>query len=340
MRVGEFELIRQLAGAQTLRREEVVLGIGDDAAILNIPDDHELVVSTDTLNIGVHFPETTPAESIGYKSLAVSLSDLAAMGAEPLAANLSLSLPESDAAWIAEFANGFFELANRYNVQLIGGDTTRGSLSISVTIFGQLPKGQAIRRSGAQAGDLIYVTGTLGDAGAALLALQGELKISGPQQKALMQRLDRPEPRVEWGQALRGIASACIDLSDGLAADIGHLVDMSNGNQGDSEQSVCGASLMVDQLPLSETLRECFDLAGGWTLPLQAGDDYELCFTVPENRQAELEALKSRIETPISQVGFIEKMTGLHLQMPDGSMETIAPKGYAHFQAHSYADTE
>lgn len=317
----EFELIQYLAQAQTLQRDEVTLGIGDDAALLNIPDGHELVVSTDTLNIGVHFPEGSSAESIGYKSLAVNLSDIAAMGAEPIAVNLSLSLPEPDELWLKGFAAGFFALANRYNVQLIGGDITQGPLSISATIFGQAPRGQSIKRSNAQAGDLIYVTGTLGDAGAALLALQGELKLTGMQQKALMQRLEQPEPRVEWGQELRGLASACIDVSDGLAADLGHIL----------EQSKLGAIIYVDQLPISETLAECFDLAGGWSLPLQAGDDYELCFTIAETRQAELEALKSLQEVPITYIGIIEKRPGLHLQMPDGSMQTVAPKGYEHF---------
>ena len=321
MPVGEFELIQRLADMQTLRREEVALGIGDDAALLDIADDHELVVSTDTLNIGVHFPVDTPAESIGYKSLAVNLSDLAAMGAEPVAVNLSLSLPDSNKDWFERFAIGFFALANHHNVQLTGGDTTRGPLSISMTVFGKVPKGQAIRRGGAQVGDLIYVTGTLGDAGAALLALQGELKISRPQQNTLMQALERPEPRVEWGQALRGLATACIDISDGLSADLGRVLS----------QSQCGASLMVDQLPLSDTLRQCFDLAGGWSLPLQAGDDYELCFTIPEGRQGELEALCAQCETPFTLIGYSEKTTGLRLHMPDGSIENVEPKGFTHF---------
>ncbi|MCW8962534.1 MAG: thiamine-phosphate kinase, partial [Gammaproteobacteria bacterium] len=204
---SEFDIIKQLASSQSVCRDEVILGIGDDAAILNIPPDYELVISTDTLNVGVHFPEDTRARDIGYKSLAVSLSDMAAMGAEPVAVNLSMSLPEPDPQWISGFAEGLFSLADQHNVQLSGGDTTRGPLSISMTIFGMVSKGRALRRSTAGAGDSIFVTGTLGDAGAALLGLLGELKLNGPQQLALNERLNRPQPRVAMGQALMEIAS-------------------------------------------------------------------------------------------------------------------------------------
>ncbi|TNF92068.1 MAG: thiamine-phosphate kinase, partial [Gammaproteobacteria bacterium] len=182
---SEFELIRQLSELQAVRRNEVRLGIGDDAAILDIPADHELVLTTDTLNGGVHFPEQASPEDIGYKSLAVNLSDLAAMGAIPVAANLSLSLPNADESWLKKFAQGFFQVADQYDVQLVGGDTTRGPLSISVTAMGFVRKGGALLRSGAKPGDMIYVTGHLGDAGAALLSLQGELKLPGPQNDQL-----------------------------------------------------------------------------------------------------------------------------------------------------------
>ena len=320
---SEFELIKQLANAQSIQRSEVVLGIGDDAAVLDIPEGHELVVSTDTLNVGVHFPKDTSAHNIGYKSLAVNLSDLAAMGAEPLAVNLSLSLPDSDTQWIKYFSEGFFSLAAIHNMQLIGGDTTRGPLSISVTIFGMVPKGQAICRSAAIAGDFIYVTGSLGDAGAALLGMMGELKLNGPQQRQLNEKLNQPQPRVAIGRALRGIANSCIDISDGLSADLGHIL----------QQSHLGATLYVDQLPLSNTYQEIFDLAGGWQLPLNAGDDYELCFTVSESNLQQLETVISSFEVPITCIGAVESKAGLHLLMPDGLTQTIEPKGYDHFKS-------
>jgi len=320
---SEFKIIQQLANAQSIQRDEVVLGIGDDAAILDIPEGYELVVSTDTLNIGVHFSEDTTAQDIGYKSLAVNLSDLAAMGAEPVAVNLSLSLPDSDQQWIKDFSEGFFSLASAHHVQLIGGDTTRGALSISVTIFGMVPKGQAIRRNTAQVEDSIYVTGVLGDAGAALSGLTGKLKLTGHQQQAFKKKLNRPQPRVAIGKALRGIVSSCIDISDGLSADLGHILKQSN----------LGATLYVDQLPLSNVYCEVFDLADGWQLPLNAGDDYELCFTVAESNLPQLEAAMASLDVTITCIGVIESKAGLHVLMPDGSTQTVEPAGYDHFKS-------
>jgi len=323
MPAGEFDLIDQLVRTQFIQRDEVALGIGDDAALLDVPSGYELVISTDTLNSGVHFPEDTSADAIGHKSLAVSLSDLAAMGAEPVAVSLSLSLPEADEVWLKDFARGFFLLADQYKVQLIGGDTTRGPLSIGTTIYGKVPKGQAIRRNGAGPGDVICVTGTLGDAGAALLALQGELKLTGPQEKILLKKLEYPQPRIFEGQAIRKLATACIDISDGLVADLGHILKQSN----------TGATIYVDQLPVSETLRQCLDRASGWHLAMQAGDDYELCFTVPEDKQAELEDIRIEMDLPITYIGITEPRKGLHLMMPDGSLETLDIEGYEHFRS-------
>ncbi|TNG01087.1 MAG: thiamine-phosphate kinase [Gammaproteobacteria bacterium] len=319
---SEFELIRQLSELQAVRRNEVRLGIGDDAALLDIPADNELVLTTDTLNGGVHFPEQTLPEDIGYKSLAVNLSDLAAMGATPVAANLSLSLPKADESWLKRFAEGFFQVADQYDVQLVGGDTTRGPLSISVTAMGFVRKGRALLRSGAMPGDMIYVTGHLGDAGAALLALQGELKLSGPQNDQLLKRLNRPEPRNQVGQRLSGLASACIDLSDGLIADLGHIL----------QRSHTGATLYVERLPVSPTLQTCFDLAGGWYVPLSSGDDYELCFTIPESRQAEVESIVQDFDLPITWIGMIESLPGLRLLMDDGSEYSGGAGGYDHFR--------
>ncbi len=318
---SEFDLIRRLGLSQSIRRDEVVLGIGDDAAILDVPEGQQLVVSTDTFNHGVHFPEGTAACDIGYKSMAASLSDVAAMGAEPLAANLSLSMPDPGEEWLAGFARGFFESADQFQVQLMGGDTTRGPLSISVTIFATVPADKALRRSGANAGDLIYVTGTLGDSGAALLALQGELKLTQPQRNALVGRLNRPIPRVETGMLIRDYASACIDISDGLTADLGHIL----------EQSGVAATLYVEQIPLSEKLKGCFDAAGGWTVPLNSGDDYELCFTVPGGNQGELQGLLAGKQPAVRCIGMAEAGNNLKLMMPDGTIKIIEPAGYDHF---------
>ena len=318
---SEFAIIQCLVDQQTIRRPEVVLGIGDDAAVLKIADDYELIVSTDTLNVGVHFLQDTSAQDIGYKSLAVNLSDIAAMGAEPVAVNLSLSLPVSDDQWVQDFSAGFFSLATLHNIQLMGGDTTRGPLSISVTIFGMAPKGRAIRRSTAAVGDSIYVTGTLGDAGAALLGMMGELKLNGQQQRVFYDKLNRPQPRVTTGRALRGIANSCIDLSDGLAADLGHVL----------QQSRLGAMIYLEQLPISPAYREVFDLAGGWNLPLNAGDDYELCFTVAQTAVVKLESLAAEFDAPITCVGMTEAMPGLRLLQPDGAIESIQASGYEHF---------
>lgn len=319
---SEFDLIRRLMARQSVQRKEIMLGIGDDAAVLNIPAGYELVVSTDTLNSGVHFPVATAAQDIGYKMLAVNLSDIAAMGAEPLAITLSLSLPEYCETWLNNLAEGFFQLAFEHNVQLIGGDTTCGPLSIGATIMGMAERGQSIRRNGANVSDLIYVTGTLGDAGAALLALQGELKLNASQQNALLRRLNRPVPRIDIGRQLRGFASACIDISDGLVADLGHIL----------EQSHVGAILYVDQIPLSDELSTCFQQAGGWAIPLHSGDDYELCFTVPQERQTDFETSCLQQGLPVHCVGMTETAQGLKLIMPDGTIETAVMQGYDHFQ--------
>lgn len=320
---SEFDIIKQLQLAQSTGRDEVVLGIGDDAAVLDIPVDRQLVVSTDTLNVGIHFPAQTAPRDIGFKSLAVNLSDMAAMGAEPLAVNLSLVMPEEDPEWITGFTEGFLSLASQHQVQLIGGDTTRGPLSVSVTMLGLVSPGNILRRHTARAGDSIYVSGTLGDAGAALLGLMGELKLNGPQQQRLYARLNRPQPRIELGRALAGIASACIDISDGLVADVGHLV----------ESGDLGATLYVDQLPLSGQYREVFDLAGGWSLPLYGGDDYELCFTVADANLVKLQAIEKDHDIPLTCVGMIDSSPGVKLMMPDGSTSLAESKGYDHFRS-------
>jgi len=239
--MDEFELIARYFTPQKISRADVIVDIGDDCAILDIPTTSHLAITTDTLVNGVHFPMETAAFDVGYKSLAVNLSDLAAMGATPAWASLALTLPGYDETWLAEFSRGFFDLATRHGVQLMGGDMTRGPLSITVTALGFVPKNQAIQRQGAKPGDLIYVTDTLGDAGLALSFLKNKTAMAAAHQHTILTRLNRPEPRIDIGIQLRPIASSAIDISDGLAADLGHIL----------KKNRVGAHIYVDQLPLS-----------------------------------------------------------------------------------------
>ncbi len=240
---SEFALI-DLIRQRVKSRSDVVLGIGDDAALLSVPKDQLLVVSTDTLNSGVHFPEDTAPEDIGYKSLAVNLSDLAAMGATPAWVSLAISLPDNNIEWLEKFLDGFFELADEHSVQLIGGDTTQGPLSITVTAHGFVPKDQALRRDAAKAGDEIWVTGSIGDAAGGL----AQWRAQGLQSAKLRHRLDRPTPQVNIGIALRGIANAAIDISDGLLADLSHILLASK----------LGAEIEVCCVPMSKPLVDHF----------------------------------------------------------------------------------
>ena len=273
----------------------------------------------DTLVAGVHFPADTAPAAIGHKALAVNLSDLAAMGAEPAWFTLALTLPEADADWLADFARGMFRLADDYGVQLVGGDVTHGPLSVTVQAHGLLPRGSALRRSGAAAGDRIYVTGTLGDAGLAL-------RQGGQAPAALRQRLDYPSPRMESGQALLGLASAVIDISDGLLADLGHLLEVAG----------LGAEIRVDALPRSAG----FLAAAGpadidpiyYDIPLTAGDDYELCFTVPPERCPEVEARLAALPGNCTPVGVVEAEPGIRCRLADGGTWDAAGDGYQHFR--------
>lgn len=321
MSLSEFELIAQYFSQLGMLRDDVVLGVGDDAALLSMPAGRELVVTVDTLIAGVHFPRDTDPESIGHKALAVNLSDLAAMGAQPAWVTLALTLPEADADWLAGFARGFSALALEHGVQLIGGDTTRGPLSITVQAMGHVTPGKALRRSAAQAGDLIYVTGTLGDAGLALLGLQEEVRLPLADKTYALQRLNRPVPRVDAGVALTGIAHAAVDISDGFAADLGHILAASG----------VGATVQVERLPLSRPLLGHFAAAGGWVVPLASGDDYELCFTVPSSRQAQAETALAELGVPCTWVGMIDARPGLHCLLDDGSEFTPPGSGYRHF---------
>ena len=265
--MAEFGLIGRIHARAGHGRGDVVLGIGDDAALLQPPPGMQLVVAMDTLNEGVHFPQGTEAAHVGWKALAVNLSDLAAMGAEPAWCTLSLSLPAGDPAWVDGFLDGFLALAAAHGVALVGGDTTRGPLSVSVTVHGFVDPGHALRRDGARVGDGVWVSGGLGAAAGAL----AQWRQGGAVDAGLRASLDRPQPRVSLGRALAGKATACIDVSDGLLADLAHLCHASG----------VGAAIDVDALPGAERLAPHFPAGAIRELQATGGDDYELCFTLP-----------------------------------------------------------
>jgi thiamine-monophosphate kinase len=320
--VPEFDLIRRYFTPSTLPGN-VLLGVGDDAALLETTPGQSLVVTCDTLVAGVHFlPEVSP-EALGHKALAVNLSDLAAMGAEARWVTLALTLPEENAAWLEGFSSGFRTLADRHGVALVGGDTTQGPLSITVTAMGEVPVGQALRRDGARPGDGIYVSGTLGGAGLALAEMHTDFNIAPAMRQAAQRRLDYPEPRLALGRALRGIASSAIDISDGLQADLGHILEQSGG----------GATLQLAGVPLEHGLAELVLLDTDlWALPLSAGDDYELLFTVPRDREAALQKTLAGLEPAVHRIGEIEPREGLRCYLPDGELLGLTSPGYEHFR--------
>lgn len=318
-RASEFDLIARIR-ARIAVRDDVMLGIGDDAAILAPPRDRHLVVAMDTLNAGVHFPAETAAADIGWKALAVNLSDLAAMGAQPAWCTLSLSLPQSDAAWIDAFLDGFLALAAQHAVALVGGDTTRGPLSVCVTAHGLIEPRGALRRDGARVDDDVWVTGTLGDAAGALRQWRAGEAIDA----TLRARLDRPTPRVAAGRALAGIAHACIDVSDGLLADLGHVCAMSR----------VGAEIDIDALPASDALRAACDRATLRALQAAGGDDYELCFTAPKTARLAVQAAMDGCDVAATRIGRIVAADAGRIVVRDATGVEWSPpaRGYDHFE--------
>ncbi|RKZ88131.1 MAG: thiamine-phosphate kinase, partial [Candidatus Parabeggiatoa sp. nov. 1] len=258
-------------------------------------------------------------EDIGYKALAVNLSDMAAMGATPAWMTLALTCPRTDDEWLEGFSQGLLELAKAAQVSLIGGDTTCGPLTVTIQIAGYVPPHCALKRCGAQAGDGIYVTGTLGDAGLGLASVQKRIVLPISVQRNVELRLNRPTPRLHEGQALRGIANSAIDISDGLVADLGHILNA----------SAVGASLQLDRLPLSNALRRYLSIDTAWDFALSAGDDYELCFTVPPSQEAALQ--KALTASSYTRIGTIETTLGLRYQDADGRVFTPKQRGYQHF---------
>ena len=318
--MGEFELIRRYFSGVGAQRSDVDLGVGDDAALLAVPAGQQLVACVDTLVDGRHFPVGTRADDVGWRALAVNLSDLAAMGATPAWATLALTLPEADEDWLEGFVSGFAVLANAHSVALVGGDTTKGPLAITVQALGTVPAGQAIRRSGARPGDLVYVTGWPGDAAAGLALLQGRLEGQGANRAALETKFRRPEPRVAFGTRLRGVASACIDVSDGLAADLGQLCTA----------SAVGARIRAAELPLSRAIYALAGEARARDWALGGGDDYELLFTVPPEARGRLAAASGALGAPACHcIGEIVAGRGVHVIGERG--ELPLPRGWDHF---------
>lgn len=317
MSLGEFDIIARYF-ATPRPHGDVLLGIGDDAAVLNVRPDRKLVVAMDTLVEGVHFPVGTSAADIGYRALAVNLSDLAAMGADPSWMTLSLALRESNEAWIAGFAAGLFEIADRFNVALAGGDTVKGPLVITVQVAGWVEPDRWLTRSGARPGDRIFVSGIPGEAAAGLVAIQKQLPGSTAAD-FLRRRFLRPEPRVALGRVLRPLASAAMDISDGLLADLGKLCAASG----------CGARIDIDELPRSEAMSQLFDADSCVDHALAGGDDYELLFTVPEPQAVEL-ARQLAGHVACKQIGVITDATGVEC-WKDRRPYAVRRTGYDHF---------
>jgi thiamine-monophosphate kinase len=318
MPIGEFELIDKYF-TQPVRR--AALGVGDDCALLRIGSGMQLAVSSDMLVEGRHFLSTVDPHALGHKALAVNLSDLAACGAQPLAFTLALAMPRADETFLRGFSAGLLELARSFECELVGGDTTQGPLNICITVFGEVPTGQALLRSGAQAGDQLYVSGTLGDARLALECFRGTLALGGDGFSQVRRAMERPAPRVALGVALRGIASSAIDVSDGLIGDLGHILHRSN----------VGATLRTHALPRSELLGsqaaqvqlECL-LAGG--------DDYELLFSAPAGRDAQVQAAARQAGVTVTCIGRIDAQPGLRLLDAHGQPIAQRFAGFDHFR--------
>jgi thiamine-monophosphate kinase len=315
----EFDLIRKYF---TRPAPNTLLGVGDDAALLKVSQGNVLAVSCDMLVSGTHFLPDADPFLLGHKTLAVNLSDMAAMGATPRWATLAIALPDANEPWLERFSAGFFALAQQHGVELVGGDTTRGPLNLCVTIFGEVPAQQALRRDGAQPGDEVWVSGTLGDAALALAHLQGRIALSAEGLAACAQVLHQPQPRVALGLALRGIASSAIDISDGLLADLGHVLDASQTS----------AEIDLALLPVSSVMRAYAASPLGEQCVLSGGDDYELCFTAPVMRHAEITNISARLGLPLACIGKIVAGSGCIVHDAAGNRLNLGNGGYEHFR--------
>jgi thiamine-monophosphate kinase len=322
MPLTEFELIARFFSGCGAARGDVELGVGDDAALLRVPDGEVLVAAVDTLVEGVHFSTDAPPASIGHRALAVNLSDLAAMGAHPAWALLALTVPLADERWLSEFARGLCALASAHEVALVGGDTTRGPTCVTVQALGHLAPASALRRSGARPGDALFLSGTVGDAAAGLLLRQGELAVDGADERQLRERFEFPTPRVALGEALRGYASACIDISDGLLGDAGKL----------AQASGCGVAIRIEELPVSGALTRAVGAERARHLALTGGEDYELCFAVSPARLAELERALPPARWNYRRIGTVREAPGAVVTRGETVMQ-FSHSGYDHFIA-------
>jgi len=320
MRLSESALIERFFRACGAQRTDVIVGVGDDAALLSVPPASELVASTDTLVAGVHFPHGMPPAAIGHRALAVNLSDLAAMGARPAWALLALTLPEAEEAWLSEFAAGLDALARTHDVALVGGDTTRGPLCITVQLLGLVPSGSALRRSGGHAGDALFVSGTPGDAAAGLALEEGKLVAPTEAGAYLRERFLLPTPRMALGERLRDHASACIDVSDGLLGDAAKLATASG----------TGAELSFEALPVSEPLKRALGEERARELALTGGDDYELCFSVHPQNVARLLAELPPTSWGYTRIGALRSTPGAVVTR-EGAVMEFSHSGYQHF---------
>jgi len=309
--MNEFDLIRDYF-TWPIKDPSVALGVGDDAALFSLDQGYQLVTTTDTLTEGIHFSANTPAKDVAHKSLAVNLSDIAAMGAKAKYFTLAISLPKIDQSWLKEFSDSLRQLSGYYKVSLIGGDTTRGLLTITITMIGIVESSKALTRSGARSGDGVYVSGTIGEAGFCFWKLDNGLVPSNQEFK----KLNCPTPRIELGLELKNLASACIDISDGLEQDLSHILKASS----------VGAVIEVDKIPISEALYIHIKDTNDWSIPLCGGDDYELCFTVPEDNEEALKMVSESCNVYITKIGVISELLGLQIEGFDGPR-----KSYQHF---------
>lgn len=317
----EFELIKKYFQDKTSTDPQTLLGIGDDAAILKLSPNEQLVVSVDTIVSGVHFLPDTPAVAIAYLALAVNLSDMAAMGATPKWFTLALTLPNASEQWLSEFSAGLFDLASEYNIELIGGDTTQGPLTVTIQIMGTLTDNKALLRTGAKVGDKVYVSGYLGDAGLGLEMLQGKRDVPETYREYLKNRYQYPAPRVKFAQSLLNIANSAIDISDGLAADLNHIL----------ERSGLGATIFSSQLPMSEALKKSVNPEDALYLALAAGGDYELCFTISAEYEKDLERLSQALTLPCACIGEVKAGAGLEIMDEHNRVIPVTSLGWEHF---------
>jgi thiamine-monophosphate kinase len=327
--MGEFDLIAQYfqrpAQLRSRAHPQVAQSIGDDCALLNPQAGMQLAISSDMLVEGRHFLSTVSPQALGHKALAVNLSDLAACGARPVACTLALALPRVEAAWLQGFSEGLLALADAHGCALVGGDTTAGPLNICITVIGEVPSGQALLRSGAQPGDDIYVSGTLGDARLALEVFRGHVSVDAALLDAARQRMERPTPRVALGMALRGIATSAIDISDGLLGDLTHIL----------ETSQCGADIAIDSVAACAAFQKAehsFSLDFCRQITAAGGDDYELAFTAPTSQRDAVAAAAARAATPVQRVGTITAQRGLVLRDAAGDVVDNAFASFDHFK--------